>query len=30
MSSLLYGFLLPSLGHEAASYWAPLLVVAPI
>ncbi|AXY52788.1 hypothetical protein YT1_3384 [Rhodococcus ruber] len=30
MSYLLYDFLLPYLGHEAASYWAHLLVVAPI
>ncbi|RDI50546.1 hypothetical protein DFR68_10522 [Nocardia mexicana] len=30
MSYLLYDFLLPHLGQEAATYWAQLLVVNPI
>ncbi len=30
MSYLLYDFLLPYLGNEAATYWAQLLVINPI
>lgn len=30
MSYLLYDALIPYLGHDAASYWAHLMVVAPI
>jgi hypothetical protein len=29
MSYLLYDALLPQLGHDAATYWATLLVIAP-
>lgn len=30
MSFLLYDLLLPQVGHDAASYWAQLLVIAPV
>jgi hypothetical protein len=29
MSYLLYDALLPQLGHDAATYWATLLVIYP-
>ncbi|ERB52117.1 hypothetical protein N806_13145 [Rhodococcus sp. P27] len=30
MSAILYDYLLPLMGHDAATYWATLLVIKPV